>query len=495
MNLNKIKKSSYLILVIFLVIFETFHITKGHWQGDFFEHSAVVNELSKNLLHPNNPIIKSNTSHAFFSPYSILVASFSKVTDLNSINSLAYFAYFNLIFFLYSLYFFSKSIFKKNYGLIASLILLFTMFLWGESPFVWSGFYHIFVLHKVLAYPSTFAISITLLTLGLVSKNHKKYFFTIIFCSTVVIISHPTTAIILFISIFTLVFSHSNYSIKRAVFQSIKLIFPSILLSLAWPYFNIVELFIGNKSAADFHDHSFLMYTDILKKNWPILLTIPCFIYSKKNAKVVFITLTIIFLTLVYITGYLFNFYGVSRVISGVMFFSHVLIAYTVTSFLAKSNLFKKRYLLFVLSVFLLSISLNFMELGKVFMGIFKKKDIEYYNKFSFLKSEVTPNDIILSDSKSNWIIPSYNGKVIASRHPLYWIDDYKERRTDVTSFFSKESSDSLRLITIQNYRPDYILINFSNIQISCSTHRWLKSLGETVYEENNLELLKLHQK
>ena len=208
-----------------------------------------------------------------------------------------------------------------------------------------------------------------------------------------------------------------------------------------------------------------------------------------------FITLTIIFLTLVYITGYLFNFYGVSRVISGVMFFSHVLIAYTVTSFLAKSNLFKKRYLLFVLSVFLLSISLNFIELGKVFMGIFKKKDIEYYNKFSFLKSEVTPNDIILSDSKSNWIIPSYNGKVIASRHPLYWIDDYKERRTDVTSFFSKESSDSLRLITIQNYRPDYILINFSNIEISSSTHRWLKSLGETVYEENNLELLKLHQK
>ena len=113
MNLNKIKKSSYLILVIFLVIFETFHITKGHWQGDFFEHSAVVNELSKNLLHPNNPIIKSNTSHAFFSPYSILVASFSKVTDLNSINSLAYFAYFNLIFFLYSLYFFQNLFLKK----------------------------------------------------------------------------------------------------------------------------------------------------------------------------------------------------------------------------------------------------------------------------------------------------------------------------------------------------------------------------------------------
>ena len=499
MVLNIKNYNCYFILSSFLIIFEFILIKKGHWVGDFFEHSAVVNELSKNLFHPNNPIISSEIAHAFFSPYSFVVGFFSKVSGFNSIDSLAYFAFFNLIFFLYSLYVFSKSIFPKKYNLIASLALIFIMFFWGKSPFVWSGFYHIFVLHYVLAYPSTFAVSLMLLTLGLVSKNKIKYYLVVIFCNAIVLISHPPTAVILFISICTMCFCFNDYSLKRGIIKSFILIVPSVLLSFFWPYFNIIDLFVGNKSTVDFHISSSLMYTDIFKRNWPILLAIPSFIYSKKDSNVMFLALTTVLLLLVYVAGYLFDFHGISRVISGAMLFSHLLIAYNTIYSLDELKIFNKFYLLFLISTFLISISLNFSQLGKVVLSILKEKDIEYHSKFSFLRKEVQPNDIILSDTKSSWIIPSYNGKVISSscsngcKHPLYWVDNYQQRRTDVNSFFKKESSDSLRFVILQEYEPDYLLINYFNVDISCSTYEYLKSLSETIYEENNLELLKLH--
>lgn len=488
-----ITTNSYFIVAGVLIIFETLYILKGEWKGDFFEHSAVVNELSKNLIYPNNPIIKSDIPHAFFSPYSVLVASFSKITGLNSIHSLAWFSFFNLIFFITSFYYFSKRIFKKNYITIASTSLVLIMLFWGESPFVWSGFSHIFTLHYVLPYPSTFALSLTLLSLGIVSKNNKRDSLIVIFFSSIVFISHPTTAITLYIGIITLTFSSNDYSIKRCFIKSFILIFPSLILSLFWPYFNIIDLFISNSNNMDFHAQSLVMYSDIIKKNWPILFIIPSFIFLNKDSIVMFFSLTIIALLLFYIGGYVFNFHGVSRVISSAMLFSHFLIAYGIIFLVSKPKSFNKIYLLFLFSAIIISISLNFRQLGHIALGAFKQKDIEYYNRFSFLKRLVKPNDIILSDSESNWIIPSFNGKVIASDHPLYWINDFEDRRNDVISFFIKKNLDSLRLVTINKYHPDYILINYKNVDFNNSTNQWLKTIGESIYKKNELELIKIH--
>ena len=91
---------SFFIISAVLVIFEITLILRGQWSGDFWEHSAVVSELSKDLIHPGNPIVNLNIPHAFFSPFSLFVAFFSRITGLNSIQSLEYFAFFNLLFFL-----------------------------------------------------------------------------------------------------------------------------------------------------------------------------------------------------------------------------------------------------------------------------------------------------------------------------------------------------------------------------------------------------------
>ncbi len=489
-----VKINSYLILASILIVFEILYLIKGHWTDDFFEHSAVVNELSKNLIHPNNPIIKSNIPHAFFSPYSILVAIFSKITGLNSIHSLTYFAFFNLIFFLYSFYYFCKNIFEKNYIVIASIALIFTMIFWGKAPFIWSGFFHILTLHYVLPYPSTFAMALVLLILAMLSKHNAfdnfLIYISIIISSAIVLITHPTTAITLYIGIIVLSFTFNNYSIKQCIKKSIILILPSLLLGVLWPYYNLLELF--NETNSDFHSDSLKLYSNIFWKNWPLLFIIPGFVFLKKNSIIIFFVLVIVCLLLIYVGGYVFNIYGVSRVISTTVMFSHFLMAYYMVILISERKLVYKIYLSSLFVAIIISLGLNFRNLGSVVLGPFKQKNIEYYNKFSFLKELVKFDDVILSNNSSNWIIPSFQGKVVASEQPLYWIKDQNERRLAVNSFFSKTNPDSIRQTIINKYHPNYLLIDYEKVNFESSTLQWIKIIGQTIYKKNQIELLKI---
>ena len=488
-----INRYIFIIAALFLIIFELIHISKGQWDGDFWEHSAVVNELSKHLIHPNNPIIKTDSPHAFFSPYSILVAVFSKITNLNSIQSLACFAVFNLFFFVFSFYLFCKDIFKENHQIIASISLFFILFFWGENPWGWSGFYHIMILHNVLPYPSTFAMCITLLILSMVARSQPQRNYlkmiTIILLSAVVFITHPPTAIFLNIGIIALNFSLHNYSIKQFFLKSAIIIIPSALLCLLWPYYNMIDLILGNN--VDFNNHSQYLYLNLFDRYWPILLILPGLFFIKKDKILQFLFIALALMILVYFAGYLFKIYGVSRLISNMMMFAHLIMAYFLVLLFKNRRLYRKGYLIILIVSITTCTYINRTQLIGTF-DIFKNNSIGYYQKYNFLRNSVASDDVILSAEKSNWYIPTFNGKVISSRHPIYWVRDIDERRSIVNSFFTKENSDSLRQTIIQKYKPDYLLIDSTEVQFNGSTMQWLKLIGETVYEKDELELIKI---
>lgn len=489
-----INRYSFLIAAFFLIIFEILLVLKGQWGGDFWEHSAVVNELSKHLLHPNNPIIKTNVpANAFFSPYSLLVAIFSRITHLNSIQSLECFAVFNLVFLLLSFYLFCKNVFREGHQFVATLSLLFILFFWGKEPYFWSGFYHVLVLNYVLPYPSTFSISLSFLILSIVAKNQTpKHIntFVVMLLSTVVFITHPTTGMFLYIAIIALNFSFNDYSIKQCIIKSSIVIIPSLLLCLLWPYYNIIALMLGNNS--DFNRDSLKLYVSPFQINWPILMIIPSLFVIKKDRIFNFFLIAIIIMTLIYIGGYALKIYGVSRLISNIMMFAHFLIAYTVFSLLKEQRLHGNIYYISLSMAILLSLGINFRPFYYTFISIFKTKNIEYYNRYDFLRTHVSSDDVILSDGNSNLIIPSFNGKVVSYIFPVYWVNDIEERRNEVNSFFNSKTSDSLRQVIMQKYKPDYILINFGETNFNGSTLQWLESNGQIAYKENQMELIKL---
>ncbi len=487
---KKLLKNSYIILAIGLLVFELFHISKGRWSGDFWEHSAVVNELSKNLLYPKNPILNSNIPHAFFSPYAIIVSLFSKITSLNSIQSLAFFSVINLLLFLSVFLKFCEALFKKNTNLLATISLIFILFFWGFNPYKWSGFYHIYGLHHILAYPSTFAFILSLLALTILLNNLHQISYlkgaSILFINTFVLITHPTTALFLFATIFSIYVTTSKHNEWQKIKIVSVLIIPSVFLASFWPYFNFLSLFSGVGS--NFHSDSLVLYSEVFTKYWPIAIIIISFSNIRNHVIVRFLIFTSILLLLVYSIGYLFKIYGVSRVIANSMMLTQILLAYILFDDL-KNNL--KNRPIFIGSLFLLSLIINFYPLKKA-ANIFYNSDNSYYEQFHFLREFVNPYDVILSDSKSNWIIPSFNGKVIASNHPLYWVDDLAERRLAVEAFFKNSTNIADKRLILNIYNPDYILIDHSKNKLNDNYMNWMEQVGESVYQKETIQLFKV---
>jgi hypothetical protein len=481
----------FFIAASILFPFEAAKISRSEWGGDFWTHSAVVHELSFHLLHPKNPIIKSDIPHAFYSPYSLLVASFASLTHVNTIPALEIFAYLNLAFFLVSFYLFTKSIFKDHHQLVACTGLVLLLLFWGADPPGWSGFYHLIVLKDVLPYPSTFAMSLSFFVLSILagrpSLNFMQSLFVIIF-SSIIFVSHPTTFIFLFLCTIALYRSFYSLSIQLTLAKTAVIMLPALLLCLLWPYFNIIDLFTTDNVI--FHEESKVLYQDIPGKVWPAALALPALIFFKKDRVINFLSVSIGIMLLVYTAGDLTGKYGLSRLLSPIMIFSQFLIGYFLFYVFETNRNFFKAYLLCCLTGFILCVYINRGLLIRT-LDTFKPIQTHYYSKYAFLQKRVGRYDIILSDTNSNQYIPTFSGKVIAFKSPLYWVKDVNERKASVNSFFDPSTPDTLRQIIINKYHPDYLLIDRAS-GLKDSTLLWLKRNGRAVYTEDELWLITL---
>ncbi|MBP6456645.1 MAG: hypothetical protein KA275_07950, partial [Chitinophagaceae bacterium] len=275
--------------------FELYKITQACWQGDYWEHLAVVKELILNSTSPQNPILNTNIPHAFFSPYSLLVAETGKLFQWNAAQSLYFYSIFNLIFFILSVMFFCKQVFPENFIKMSCWSLVLILFFWGYHPTDWSGFYNFYSFHLVAPYPSTFSIIITLFLLGFYYSNKKNNLIAVIFAiifNSVVWITHPTTAIFLNLGIGIIflvkILNDKTYFRKEFFLLILNLLIP-ILLATAWPYYPFLELFTSNNT--DFQNDSSYLYVDFIKKYWILFPSIIYFYLNKKDAIVQFLFL------------------------------------------------------------------------------------------------------------------------------------------------------------------------------------------------------------
>ncbi|WP_317899335.1 hypothetical protein [Aurantibacillus circumpalustris] len=475
---------------------ETILVGKEHWTGDFWMHSAVITELIDHPIHPSHPIIRSEVTHAFYSPYALMVAMLAKVFAKDSIWALEVFALFNLLFFLFSFFSFCKVFFERRQNIIAAIGLALVLFFWGQDPPFWSGYFHIIVLNAVLPYPSTFAFSLALFAIALYISNRIRNFTfksaLIILLTSVVILTHTNTGIFLIIVLTLVNYSLKEMSLFKTVLYSGCMLFCSVALCLLWPYYNLIELVTGDID--DFNDQSYVLYERLAQQYWPSLLAVPIMIYKKGDKIIRFLSVGVFLMLGIVFSAYFAKFYGLSRLLFGVMFFSDLIIAYGITLFFNKESTMLKRYYTgLVFFAMVLCLFINRVYLRQVFRNLKNEKQIDYCKKLDFIKEIVPPGETILSDVGTNNMIPTYGARVLATFYPVYWIQDIKSRRESVAVFFDPEKPNSLRLKALLNYKPEYILIDRSKFNFEESTEMWLRSISANTQKRGSMELIKVN--
>jgi hypothetical protein len=76
------------------------------------------------------------------------------------------------------------------------------------------------------------------------------------------------------------------------------------------------------------------------------------------------------------------------------------------------------------------------------------------------LLKPVGEHDVVLSDLRTSWLIPSFNGRMVAANHYELFVPDQRKRWHDVLDFFTVGDSESHREQVVRQYNVRWIVLD-----------------------------------
>jgi hypothetical protein len=458
--------------------------------SDFWEHSAVVRELATHPLHPRHPELVVNAPHAFFSPYTLAVGLFARLSGLDAVSALLLVGPLNLILFLLAFYWFVASITRSTRT--PGLALLFMLLLWGDNPWTASGIYNLRSLASINTYPSTFAMALALCSLAgalaYLRSGQVRYLVVVLGAVPVVVITHPLTAVLMYIFIAAIWIGLFSPAFVRRFTGLAAVVLLGSLLALSWPYYSLLTLFTAPDA---FFDQVSRTFTDgIVERTFPAFLGLPLIALRLRRNLRDPLSLSFLALLAVYVGSILAGKWGYSRVISYLVLVLQIVVAdWAVRSkppWRTPDLASAAGLLLYAGIGACLVLSLFDMQ---SFLGRSLKRSETEFRDYSFLAGFCQQYDVVLSDLSTSLAVPPFGGKVVAMNRPLHFVPDADARRRDVRSFFSGDASAEDRARILARYGVDWLLVNTAESAVPSSMLPSLKQLGKVVYSDNTRKL------
>jgi hypothetical protein len=473
------------------------HTRNAEWVGDFWEHSAVVRELATHILHPKHPQLLLDALHVFFSPYAVMVAFLARALHTDAVTALSIMGLVNLGLLFIGFRLFVFAIVPKHRSTTAFYALLLTLFCWGFRPWVWSGFFHIGALGYVLPYPSTFAVALTLVALGVnrlrIETRRQIWLVPIFLIAVTVLISHPTTFLFFAAGLISQSCAE-NVSVPYQIVLSGSLLILAFLFTVFWPYFPMLSLFSDASTSMRDMD-SGVMYQHVVSSIWPSLIGVPFVIASIRSNWRRPLVLMLAILSVIYIFGAISGKYSYGRVISFIVLLLHITIAEHLSILESKAKeihaSIRIKRLIVPASVMVLTLLLSLNPLKNTLSHAFLGQPPSY-KSYLFLSRFTDQYDVVLSDIESSWIIPTFGGKVVASAHPLAFVPDQDIRRSDIERFFNRKMILSERQTIIQKYKAKYLLLRKSNGVSWQDLQQSFMLQGQVMFENDKFMLISL---
>lgn len=129
--------------------------------NDLFVHAATIERLRTDFWQPRDPMVNApGAGNPYFSPYMVFWGAIAKITGWGTFVVLRVAALFNLLLFLGGFGLFVAVFSRRKWAPVWSLFCC--LLLWGTSFIYWSGFLSLPSLIASIAYPSTFAVGLSL---------------------------------------------------------------------------------------------------------------------------------------------------------------------------------------------------------------------------------------------------------------------------------------------------------------------------------------------
>lgn len=269
----------WLFCIVLLVLFVPL-VCRLPALNDLFVHAATIERLRADFWHPRDPMVDApGLGNPYFSPYMVFWAAIAKITGWGTFVVLRIAALSNLVLFLGGFGLYVRAISRRKWAPVWSLLCCF--FLWGTSFIYWSGFISLPSLIASLAYPSTFAVGMSLVAWAalhrMISGPRSGREFTclsvvIVIATVTVLLSHQFTALGTCIYAAFVVIRVGRCISRRIWLALASIVVLSTLLVLAWPWYGLFSATGGVQSFNDVHEP---LYRDLVGRYGLLLLTLP----------------------------------------------------------------------------------------------------------------------------------------------------------------------------------------------------------------------------
>jgi hypothetical protein len=462
---------------------------RGDFSSDFWEHAAVVRELSVRPFSPRHPLLSVDATHAYFSPYLLAVGLIARTTGISAVAALATAGLVNIVLLLLALRGFLVRLLPEGEAAVP-YALLFIFFLWGHDPWMWSGFLHIGMLGYVASYPSTFAAAAMFLSLSLLldalDRGRALPFIGIALLLSLCVVTHPPTALVLLAGGAALFLARVN---DRLLVHGVLLagaVGAGMAGAMVWPYFPVRQLLVDQP--AEFHMWHGVFYQGVLAQIWPALLAFPVLVWRLRENRRDPLVLLAAILSVLYVLGGITGKYGLGRVIAYIVLAIQVALGAAVARW--ESSLPTRRWWLAPACTMMVILGL----LAYTRPPLPRIRGFErpvWYDARSIL-APVPPGEVVLADSRTSYLVPVLTGgRVVAWRHPIYWVPDHAERLKAQERFFAA-ATDAERRAVIARYQVRWILLNRREVHLGPQPEARLLALGCTVTERGSLVLVDL---
>jgi hypothetical protein len=461
---------------------------RGYFSSDFWEHAAVVRELSVRTLAPRHPLLAVDAPHAYASPYLLVVGLAGRVTGAAPTTALAIAGLVNMVLLVLAL---RRFLARLPHGdAAAPYALLFIIFLWGKDVWMWSGFLHIGMLGYNAPYPSTFAAAAMFLCLSILmdalESGRTGLFAAISLLVAVCMLTHPPTALVLFAGLAALFFARVARRFWITAGLLFGAVFAGVALALTWPYFPVLKLFADQPP--EFHSWSAVFYHGVVGQIWPAILALPALLWRLRGDRRDPLVLLVALLTVIYAIGGITGRYGLGRTIAYIVVF--IQIALAIAAVVWESRLPKGRSWQVPAGSVVAALALfahNKPPLPRII-----RVDRQVWPEAKAILAPVRPGDVVLADSRTSYLVPALSGgRVVAWRHPVYWIPDHAERRKVQDQFFGN-ATDQERHAVIARYHVQWILLDRREVPLGPEEERRLLGLGCVVADRGALVLIEV---
>jgi hypothetical protein len=475
-----------LVVALGTLAFCAVYAWRGYWVSDFWEHGAIVRELSVRPFSPKHPLMSIDATHAYFSPYLLAVALAARATDASPTSALATAGLVNVVLLVLALRRFLVRLLPQGEA-AAPYALLFILLLWGRDAWMWSGFLHMSMLGFDASYPSTFSAAAMFLCLSLLLDaldGRPLAFVGIGLLVALSVVTHPPTALVLFAGLTALFLGRVQNSFFTNGLLLPVTVVAGVAAAAAWPYFPVLILLAAQPT--EFHTWSGVFYQGVPAQVWPAIVALPVLGWRLRRTRRDPLVLLMVLLTVIYAIGAITGTYGLGRVIAYIVVFLYVALGAAVATW--ESRLPAKRA--WLAPACALMVCVGFVAYNPAPLRRIVRYERPVWHDVQRILTPVRPDEVVLTHSRTSYMVPALTGgRIVAWRHPVYWVSDHTARRQAQERFFVGAADDERRTM-IARYRVRWILLDRREVPLTLDEEGRLRALGSVVAERGSLLLL-----